>query len=353
MDKNDQPGTNKIRNKPGTGPKNSSKGDSKPGNKRKTERIKPAAIDKRKIENAENEPETVSEVNKPDPDSNRDERPTSEINELKAKRQKPKAISEVNKSDIESPKSEITQMEVHHHPQLDHKPKPFKEYLLESFMIFIAVMMGFIAENIRENIDNNEHVRQLTSQLVQDLKADTTSLNGIYAADKQILKDNDSLFTLLQQPLAKADTKKIQKFAADSHDMWPFHPSGGAIAAIKNELHLKQLSNSKIIGYIAKYEGHIELVHTLQDITLQYQRSFLDPFLRFHFTPANLQAAFNYSAIPNAQMRNLTQEDLTQLAADMVLIRINTNELIRDNLWLKADAINLLQYVKKQYDLDE
>ena len=42
------------------------------------------------------------------------------------------------------------QMEVHHHPQLDHKHKPWKEYLLEGLMIFIAVMMGFIAENIRE-----------------------------------------------------------------------------------------------------------------------------------------------------------------------------------------------------------
>src|ERR1700739_4752182 len=59
-------------------------------------------------------------------------------------------------------------MEVHHHPQLEHKPKRWKEYLLEGFMIFIAVMMGFIAENIRENINNHEHVKQLTAQLVRD-----------------------------------------------------------------------------------------------------------------------------------------------------------------------------------------
>src|ERR1700730_277299 len=66
-----------------------------------------------------------------------------------------------------------TEMEVHHLPQLDHKPKPWKEYLLEGLMIFIAVMLGFFAENIREDITNNEHVRQLTSQLVKDLKTDT------------------------------------------------------------------------------------------------------------------------------------------------------------------------------------
>ncbi len=42
-------------------------------------------------------------------------------------------------------------MEVHHHPDLHHKPKKWKEYFLEFLMIFLAVTMGFFAENIREN----------------------------------------------------------------------------------------------------------------------------------------------------------------------------------------------------------
>ena len=62
---------------------------------------------------------------------------------------------------------------------------------------------------------------------------------------------------------------------------------------------------------------------------LQYQRSFLDPFLRQHFTPANLDAVFKKSPT-DAKMRNLIKEDLTQLAADIVLIRINSNELLDD-----------------------
>ena len=41
-------------------------------------------------------------------------------------------------------------MEVHHHPQVEKKN--LKEYLLEGLMIFIAVTLGFFAENIRENV---------------------------------------------------------------------------------------------------------------------------------------------------------------------------------------------------------
>ncbi len=99
-------------------------------------------------------------------------------------------------------------MEVHHHPDLHHEKKPWKEYLLEGLMIFFAVFMGFIAENIRESIDNNEHARQLTSQLVRDLKTDTMELTNVNIEERQILKANDSLFNLLQQPLAKKPTPK-------------------------------------------------------------------------------------------------------------------------------------------------
>jgi hypothetical protein len=256
---------------------------------------------------------------------------------------------------IKHPQSEnlaTNEMEVHHHPQLEHKAKPWKEYLLEGFMIFIAVMMGFIAENIREAVDNSEHVKQLTAQLVHDLKTDTAQLNNIYRAETKIAKSNDSLLALLQQPLQKADTRGIQKQVAHSHSLWLFHPSAGAMAAIKNELHLKQFSNSDIITYFAKYEKDIELLHTAQDVSLQYQRIYLDPFLTLHFTPANMVAAFDDHAEPTAQMRNLAQSDLDQLAADMVLIRIVTNEMLGHNRQINDDAVALLHYVTMQYHLE-
>ncbi len=41
-------------------------------------------------------------------------------------------------------------MEVHDHPQIEKKG--IKEYFLEFIMIFLAVTLGFIAENIREKI---------------------------------------------------------------------------------------------------------------------------------------------------------------------------------------------------------
>lgn len=42
-------------------------------------------------------------------------------------------------------------MEVYHHPDIHHKKKNFKEYFFEFLMIFPALTMGFITENVREH----------------------------------------------------------------------------------------------------------------------------------------------------------------------------------------------------------
>ena len=61
-------------------------------------------------------------------------------------------------------------MEVHHHSHVGKKS--FKEYILEGLMIFLAVSMGFIAENIREKVSDNEKEKVLIESLVEDLQAD-------------------------------------------------------------------------------------------------------------------------------------------------------------------------------------
>jgi len=84
--------------------------------------------------------------------------------------------SALNNSEIEIPTSEIKTMEVHHHPDLHHQPKPWKEYLLEGLMIFMAVTMGFFAESFRENLVSKEKERHYIDNIVDDLKKDTADV---------------------------------------------------------------------------------------------------------------------------------------------------------------------------------
>jgi len=74
-------------------------------------------------------------------------------------------------------------MEVHHHPNVEKKN--FKEYFLEFLMIFLAVTMGFFAENLRESFTNKEKQEQFVQSLYEDLKIDTARLNLIIAYDEE------------------------------------------------------------------------------------------------------------------------------------------------------------------------
>ncbi len=56
-----------------------------------------------------------------------------------------------NDLDIITPKQEVENMEVHKHPHHVTHKKKWGEYLLEFFMLFLAMYLGFIAENVREN----------------------------------------------------------------------------------------------------------------------------------------------------------------------------------------------------------
>jgi len=242
-------------------------------------------------------------------------------------------------------------MEVHHHPEVEKKG--FKEYLLEGLMIFVAVMMGFIAENVREGITEREHVKQLTSQMINDLRSDTSLLNQVYNAEKEIIKRNDTLFNLLQQPLDRADKKNIQRLIVGSYSLWPFYPATGAATAIQNELHLKPFTNSKMIGYIAQYRGRAAILKKIEDLESAAQDKYLESFCKLHFTPANMIAAFDRTAIVDGNMRDITPKGLTELSVEVVLIRSYNKELILYNRKLKDDAIKMMSYVKKQFDLDE
>jgi hypothetical protein len=242
-------------------------------------------------------------------------------------------------------------MEVHHHPEVEKKG--FKEYLLEGLMIFLAVTMGFFAESIRENITNGEHVKQLTMQLVGDLKNDTADLQENIIYETKLNKKEDSLFTLLQQPLKKIDTKRLQLLISKNYNVKLFYPTLGAITAIKNELHLKQFSKSKISTYITGYEGRANVLKELENVQKNNMSNYLANFFKDHFTPANMYALSHDQPVVNGEMRNLVQDDLTRLSVEITMIQGFNGDLISYDKKMKQDAVSLMKYITKQYRLED
>ena len=105
-------------------------------------------------------------------------------------------------------------MEVHHHPNLHHQAKPWKEYLLEFLMIFLAVTLGFFAENIREYISEGKKAKEYVLSFKEDLIKDTNNIDKVIVLLKKDISGCDSLnYYLVNDRIKTAtDLQKIYQF---------------------------------------------------------------------------------------------------------------------------------------------
>lgn len=71
-------------------------------------------------------------------------------------------------------------------------PKYFKKYLVEGIMIFIAVSMSFIAENVREYFADIDQEHRYIEALVSDIKSDTINIGRTIRdnLEREILLDS-------------------------------------------------------------------------------------------------------------------------------------------------------------------
>ncbi len=82
-------------------------------------------------------------------------------------------------------------MEVHHHPKVEKKN--FKEYFLEFLMIFLAVTLGFFAENIREHYTEKENGKRYLEAFRDELIQQHNTINAYQRTFKHKVVECDSM----------------------------------------------------------------------------------------------------------------------------------------------------------------
>ena len=88
---------------------------------------------------------------------------------------------------------ETDSMEVHKHPHHVTHKKNWGEYLLEFAMLFLAVFLGFVAENIRERSVEHEREKEYAKALYDEFYADSIAVVNKLNARLDKEKDCDYL----------------------------------------------------------------------------------------------------------------------------------------------------------------
>ncbi len=181
-------------------------------------------------------------------------------------------------------KAEIKEMEVHHHPHVEKKN--FKEYFLEFLMIFLAVTLGFIAENLREHITESHREKEFAQSLYTELKDDST----VVAAKVLLRLDKEKEMEHLSAYFKDSSLTDLPKFfyPAFTKDFYlintyTFEPKDGILTQLRNSgaiLNFKNIGLQKLFGNVSV---SINNIRYRNDQEYQFFADPIKPFLLKHF----------------------------------------------------------------------
>src|SRR5690242_9747628 len=147
-------------------------------------------------------------------------------------------------------------MEVHHHPHVEKKG--FKEYFLEFLMIFLAVTLGFFAENIREHFSEKKAVHQYLQTFSQELNRN----QNIIKSEKFFLTEQlpfiDSLGNIFYEEKENVDLNKTITLFHETIHIYTPGIETAAYQQMVNAGGLKTIDNSTLKDSLALYIDQIE-----------------------------------------------------------------------------------------------
>jgi len=249
-------------------------------------------------------------------------------------------------------------MEVHHHPQLEHKHKPWKEYLLEGLMIFLAVFMGFIAESLREHIGDRDREKSYMESLVKDLKLDTTILNVAASAKKERIFAIDSILNYCRdhRNANKVPLSTFRQMRRSRFDMFFIH-HGGTIDQLKNSGGLRLIRVKGIIDSIELYyqkvqrsESRNTMYFLNQQVTNTLSEKLLDAYDDIKYYQDYVLA---HKALPDSGSMSINTPYLNEYLNNLIGMRVYTNsDRLQFTLDIKNNASRLIALIKREYQLE-
>lgn len=248
-------------------------------------------------------------------------------------------------------------MEVHHH---SHHPKKWKEYITEFLMLFLAVTLGFFAENLREHYVEKEREEKFIQIVHEDLLNDINSLNRIDSLYNIRIAKEDSLISILSNPDLK-NTNDLYYLARINSVRNFFHHSKNGFQQLKNAGGLRLIQDIDIIKKIQAYENSVDEIDELQNLTedllMNYREKMAvmfrgDIFKLMYTNPKGIQSDKFSRPTGNPPLMSSNPADLNELLIKALYVHNNTINILEKSKKIKTEAVDLDKILIKQYHLE-
>jgi hypothetical protein len=143
-------------------------------------------------------------------------------------------------------------MEVHHHSHIERKK--WHHYFWEFFMLFLAVTLGFLVENQREQIVEHHREKRYMENLLQDLYRDTAAMRSQSLFQKRAVAFADSLVDALNNTDKNKYLNNIYYYARILTIYNPFFYSNATIEQLKSSGSLRLIRKEFVADSIVQYD---------------------------------------------------------------------------------------------------
>ena len=233
-------------------------------------------------------------------------------------------------------------MEVHHHPHIPTHAKPWKEYLLEGLMIFVAVTLGYGAENVREHYVETKKALISAKNLYVDVINDSIG----FANTRRNRNKQDSCFEIIN---AYYNNNTLDKeipavYAAHSHiaRRMLYQMNSLALDEVKSSGTLKFLESDELKAGIQRYASLAAGLKLREQREFSYIDRMLDPI-----STKNFEFNFNRAAGDNFKIDSNKIVVTVPIPANLKIIK--KDQLDWDNY---IAILGMLQTIRQSTDKD-
>ena len=160
-------------------------------------------------------------------------------------------------------------MEVHHHPHTERKK--WTHYFWEFLMLFLAVFLGFLAENQREHLIEYKRAKVYAQGLLKDLQNDIAEINEAMPRESVTSSMIDSLVVFMDQPNIYDKSGKLYYYMSRAHDFYGVEWSRATMNQLINSGNLRYFTNHELVNLISVYNTNINTIKVQEDGILMHR----------------------------------------------------------------------------------
>ena len=250
-------------------------------------------------------------------------------------------------------------MEVHHHPDIQHETKKWKEYFLEFLMIFLAVVLGFLSENIREHITDRSKEKQYIAEFIENIKDDTADLRSVIGFDERQVEGINGMLKLAHADMASDSNRKL--FYSNAlqylYSETSFKSNDIAFQTLKNTGDFRLIEKDHVADSLTKYDAEIHIGYdqaALYDAYFKDITNRLDEMIDMTVlldTAIFKNGKFIGKTFPKLRVDNGKLITLFNKIFDFrIIASAYVENILKPGL---ANANSLLVFLKKEYNIQD